>query len=100
LAKIDENSPVATGLKTVKIAKISHFWLKSRKKPFLRVFTRFWGFWPILGQLAQGFYINPSRRGPAPGAGRRLPEGVGEGPPSLLPEGRIASGRLAAATVF
>jgi len=44
------------------------------------------GFWPILGHLARGFYINPSRRGPAPGAGRRLPKGVGEGFPSLPPE--------------
>jgi len=50
---------------------------------------------------AQGwFYINPSRRGPAPGAGRRSPKGVGEGSPSLLPWEAVAPRRSPAPAVL
>jgi len=62
-----ENSPVATGLKVAKMAKNGHF-------PENR---------PKVGVPARGFYINPSRRGPAvPGVEKRRdlgPPGPGPG---------------------
>jgi len=54
------------------MAKNGHFGQKTRKMGFLRVLAHKRAFWPFLGLLAQGFYINPSRRGPVP-----VPAGAG-----------------------
>jgi len=72
--------------------KIGYFWPKSRKSGFLPVIPHFGGFclfWAPRGGL---FYINPSRRGPAPGAGvdpRRGRRGL---PSSFRREGARSGG--------
>jgi len=73
LAKFEKNSPVATGQNIGKIAKNSDFWLKWPKMAILRGSAPKRGFCPFLGLSGQGFYINPSRRGPAPGRGVETP---------------------------
>jgi len=56
------------------------------KRGILRVNPHFGGFRAFSGPPGQGFYINPSRRGPAvPGAGVG-PRRGSEGSPLLLPE--------------
>jgi len=79
LAKSGHFSPVATGPFFWKMAIFGHFWRKRPKKAFLRVLAHKRAFWPFLGPLAQGFYINPSRRGPA------VPGGPGPWPRVPLP---------------
>jgi len=76
LAKIRENSPVATGLKSPEIAKNGDFRQKRPKKAILRGSAPKRGFSALLGPFPQGFYINPS--GALPG---------GRGTPGDLPEG-------------
>jgi len=65
------------------MAKISHFWPKCPKKGFLAGIPRKRGFRALFGPGRQGFYINPSRRGPAVPGGRSHPreaeEAVGRG---------------------
>jgi len=92
LGKIRENSPVATGQKTGKIAKISDFWQKWPKMAFLRGLPPFRGFSALLGLPAQGFYINPwaARQGAGgplrgPGGGLRDLPGPGSRDPDPGP---------------
>jgi len=77
-----------------KISKIGHFWPKSRKKAFFPGFTRKRPKRAFFGPLPRGFYINPSRRGPAVPAGVGSPEGGRRGTPSLLPGEPVAPGRI------
>jgi len=45
-----------------------------------RYFGAFWAPWALPGTPSEGlFYINPSRRGPAPGSGDSRRPGVPEG---------------------
>jgi len=75
LAKIRENSPVATGLKSPEIAKNGDFSQKWPKMAILRGSAPFRGILALLGPFAQGFYINPSRRPPAVPRGRSGSQG-------------------------
>jgi len=72
LAIFQQNRPVATGLKPEKNPKIGVFPKKRGKIPRSRVPRR-------------GFYINPSRRGPA------VPRGPGEPPTPRRVESLLAA---------
>jgi len=61
-----------------KIAQNGHFW---RFSPFLAFLAKIGLFSRFSGPRERGFYINPSRRGPA------VPGGGPEGPPEALGPG-------------
>jgi len=57
--------------------------------PLLGLFAQKWAFWALLGPAARGFYINPSRRGPAVPRGGVGPRRGSEGEPLSFPGGVV-----------